>query len=219
MIVINNYFIIMSVILLINETFRLLPNESLSIEYKQFSCINNVQILLMSHLMITCLIEYLLHVHVIFPFHLVMILSCNSYWMRVRNMINNQFLEISDFDRYSLIIYALKKELKLIFVYVYITFLYTWLQLVNSNYTITYFNIIRWLIEASCLRQILLNTIFHYLLCIDDFLSVYNTYYFCTIASKIPLFILMRLAESQSNFFLNRLHTWHFNLFCDFSSQ
>ncbi len=70
-------------------------------------------------------------------------------------------------------IIVLKKEMKLIFVYVYIAFLYTWLQLVNSNYIVTYFNFLRWLIEASLLPQILIITLFVYFVCMEQTFSIY----------------------------------------------
>jgi hypothetical protein len=40
----DNYFIMMSRILLINDTFSLLRNQSFEIEYEQLSCIYNVKI-------------------------------------------------------------------------------------------------------------------------------------------------------------------------------
>jgi hypothetical protein len=53
----DNYFIIMSGILSINETFLLLPNQSLSIEYKLLSCISYMKLWLISHFIITRLVE------------------------------------------------------------------------------------------------------------------------------------------------------------------
>jgi hypothetical protein len=72
----DNYFIIMSRMLLINETFLLLRNQSLSIEYEQLSCISNVKIWIIIHFIIAFLIESLLsycfyvavHNDIILPF-------------------------------------------------------------------------------------------------------------------------------------------------------
>jgi hypothetical protein len=183
------------------------------------SCVSNMKIWLIIHFIITCLTENLLLGHIIVPVHLIMILFFNCYWRRISNVMNSNWLDIYDLDRYSLMIIVLKKEIKLIFVYVYIAFLYTWLQLVNSNYTVTYLNFLRWLIEASLLPQILIFTLFSYFLCIENFFEQYHLYYVPTIMIKIPLFVLMRYAEIQSDFFLNRLQTSLFDIFCYWPSK
>jgi hypothetical protein len=211
----------MSGILSIDETSILLPNQSLSIEYEPLSCNSNMKIWLIIHFIITRILEYFLYTQIFCSLQLMIMLFFYDYWSRVSNVLNSNWWNIYDLDRYSLMIIVLKKEMKLIFVYVYIAFLYTWLQLVNSNYTVTYFNFLRWLIEASLLPQILIIALFLYFLCMqeENFFFLYHMVYVPIIIVKVPLFILMRFAESQSNFFLNRLQTWLFYMFCYFASK
>jgi hypothetical protein len=209
-----------SEILSINETFILLSNQSLSIEYKPLSCVSNMKIWLIIHFAIIRILENFLYLQILCLLQWIMTLFFSDDWSRISNVLNSNWWNIYDQDRYSLMIIVLQKEMKLMFVYVYIAFLYTWLQLVNSNYTVTYFNFLRWLIEASLLPQILIIALFVYV-CMqeENFFFLYHIFYVPVIISKIPLFILMRFAESQSNFFLNGLQTWLFNMFCYSSSK
>lgn len=130
-----------------------------------------------------------------------------DYWKHVSYFIDGNWLEICHLDRYSLMIIVIKKELKLILVYVYIVFFYTWLQLVPSNYKVTYFNFLRWIIEGSFLPQTLFISFFFHVLCIEIFFETYHLLYVTTIVTKIPLFILMSYAEIQSDFFSQSVST------------
>jgi hypothetical protein len=181
----------MSGILSINQTFLLLPNQSLSIEYKQLSCVSYMKIWLILHFITTHFAESCLFMHIFFPFQLIMTLFFYPYWRRMRNIMDSNWLYIYDFnlDRYSLMIIVLKKEMKLIFVYVYIAFLYTRLQLVNSNYMVTYFNFLRWLIEASLIPQILIITLPLYFVCMEHFFDLYHAFY-------VPAIIINFLCSS-----------------------
>lgn len=203
-----------------NEIFLLLPNQSLSIEHEQLLCVSNTKIWLIIHFIITGSIETFLVMQIVFPLQVIMILYFNCYWERISNVIQSNWLNVYDLDIYSLMIIVLKKELKLIFVYIYFTFLYTWLQLVNSNYTVTYFNFLRWLIEASLVPRILITTLVPcYFVGIDigEFFEQYHLSYVPIIIIKIPLFVLMRFAESQSNFLLNEVEIFFFKKLCDLS--
>lgn len=137
-----------------------------------------------------------------------------SLWGRIINFMESNWIEMFDLDRYSLMVSVLKKEMKLIFVYVYICFLYTWFESVHNKYKVTYMNFLRWLIEASLIPQILIFNVVDYFLCTEDFFQLYHLNYIPTIIMKIPLFVLMRYAESQSDFFLNEFQTSLFNLYC-----
>ncbi len=202
----DKYFIIMNGILSLNETFLLLPNQSLSMEYKQLSCVSNIKLQLIIHFIITRGLESFF-LTTISMLHFIM----NS--RRINNIMGSNWLDIYDLDRYSLMIIVLKKEMKLIFVYVYIAFLYTWLQLANSNYTVTYFNFLRWLIEASLCPLILIFTLISFQ-SMEDFFDLYHTFYVPTIINKVPLFILMRFAEIQSDLYVNTLQILFFKVYC-----
>lgn len=204
----------MRTILMINETFLLLPNQSLSMEYKQLSCLSDMKVWLIVHFMTSRFIEYALIIPLIFSLNLILILFFFDYWKRMNDLISGNWRDIWELDRISLLIIVIKKELKLILIYVYIVFFYTWLQVVSNNHRITYFNCLRWFIEASYLPQTVFFTGICYCLCIDDFFSAYNLHYRPMIAMKVPLFILMRYAEIQSDFFVNRLQIYLFNICC-----
>jgi hypothetical protein len=207
----ENCFIIMSRMLLINETFFSLPNPSCSMEYKQFWCIYNMKFWLIIHFIVTRLIDTALLVNIILLLYWIMVLFFYRYLKHVNNFMESNWLDMYEEDTYSLMIIVLKKELKLIFVYVYISFFCTWLQLVNSSYTVTYLNFLRWLIEASFLPQILILSFLDYFLGTMNFFELYHLLYAPTIIIKIPLFILMRYAEIQSNFFINRFQISFFD--------
>lgn len=203
----------MSKVLLINETYLSLRNQSLSIEYEQFSCISNVKIWIIIHFIITLFIESFLFLIVSWSQY-IMMLFCHCYRTRIRNFMQSNWSDISDLDRYSLMLIVLKKEMILIFVYTYIAFLYTWLDLANNHYTLTYLNFLRWLIEASSLPYLSTITSFGYFLCVGSFPETYHLFYVPSIITKIPLFIWMRCAEIQSDVFLNRFQILLFNGFC-----
>jgi len=136
-------------------------------------------------------------------------MSYDSYW-----------LDISDLDGYSSMIIVLKAEMKLIFVYVYMAFLYTRLGLVNSNYTVIYLNFLRWLIEASLVPQVLIISLFLNFLSLEiDFCHEYDGLYVFMLIIKIPLFILMRYAERQSDFFINKYQAFLFKILCYWPSK
>ncbi len=213
----ENCFIKMDRVLLINEIFLSLPNQLLSIEYQQSSCVLNITIWLIIHFIITRLIDTYLLLHILVLFHVIMILIFYRYWRRIKNFLESNWSEIYDIDRYSLMIIVLKKEMKLIFVYVYVAFVYTWLQLLKSNYTVTYLNFLRWLIEAALIPQILIFALSGYFfLTTADFFQTYHLLYVPTIIIKVPLFILMRYTETQSDFFLNAFQISLFNRYCYF---
>jgi len=204
----------MNTILLINETFLLLPNQSLSIEYKQFSCVSNMKVWLIIHFIISRLVEYMLVLPFIMILSYIVILFFYDYWEHISDFIEGNWPDIWNLDRYSLIMIVMKKELRLILIYVYIVFLYTWLQLVNSNHRVTYFNFLRWFAEGSFLPQILFFTLIYYFLCVESFFEMYHLLYVPMIVTKIPLFVLMRYAEFQSDFFLNKWQISLFDTYC-----
>jgi hypothetical protein len=198
----------------IDETFLLLPNQSLSIEYKQISFVFNMKIWLIIHFITTCLIEILLLAPCLMLFFWTVTLFYYSYFERIGDFMESNWLYICHLDRCSLLIIVLKKEMKLIFVYVCIAFLYTWFELVNTNRTLTYLNFLRWFIEASLIPLILIFTVFQYcFVYIMDFFELYHIFYVSMIVVKVLLFVLMRYAESHSDFVINRFQMLLFNVF------
>jgi hypothetical protein len=111
----------MNKMLSINETFLFLPNQLLSLEYNELLCIPNMKIWLIVHFFITRLIESFLLMNIIFPLQLIMILFFRGYWRRIHNVMESNWVDVCHRDRYSLMIIVLKKDVKLIFVYVYVS--------------------------------------------------------------------------------------------------
>lgn len=203
----------MSKILLINETFLLLQNQTLSIECERLLCISNVKIWIIIHFIITLLMESFLFL-IVSVLQYIMMLFWDYYWRRIRNFMQSNWSNMYDLDRYSLMMIVLKKEMILIFVYSYIAFLYTWFDLGNSHYTLTYLNFLRWLIEGSSLPYLLTITLFGSFLCMESFLETYHLLYVPSIITKVPLFFLMRYAEIQSDVSLNSIQILLFDGFC-----
>lgn len=127
----------------INETFDLISNQPLPIDYKQFSCVYNIKTWLLIHFIIKYIIETFILVTIMHLLFEIAIFICNDYCHGILYALSSSWLVLDSSNRFSLMISVLKKEMKLIFVYVFITFLYTWFQFVNSNYTISYFNFLR----------------------------------------------------------------------------
>jgi hypothetical protein len=197
-----------------DQTLPSSPNQSLSIEEKQLLCISNVHIWLVIHLIMTRLIDFLFLLCLINQLSMILVSLSYHYLRNLCDLMGSSWLEICHLDDYSLMIIVLKKEMKLIFIYVYIAFFYTWLDLFNSNYRITFLNLIRWFIEGSLFPQIFFFAIIEYLLGIMCFFEIYHLLYFPTILIKVLLFILMRYAESQPHFFLNQFQIFLFNTYC-----
>ena len=206
----------MSKILLINETFFLLPNQSLSTEYKQLSCILNMKIWLIIHFIITRSIDAFFLSNIVLVYGIIMLFFFR-YLRRLNNFVRVNWLDLYNLHSYSAVITVLKNEMKLIFIYVYVAFLYTRLQLVNSNYTVTYLNFLRWLIEAASLPQILIFTFREHFFGLMNFFEVYHLFYVPTIINKIPMFILIRYAENQPDCFLNWFQISLFDMICYWS--
>ena len=187
--------------LLMNEIYFLLLNQSSSIEYQTFICVSNMKIWLSIYFTVTRLIDFGLLVHIMYLYVMTM-LFFRRYQIPLNDFLINNWFDVHHLDQYSLMIIVLKKEIKLIFVYICIIFLYAWLQLVNSNYRVTYFNFRRWLIEASLLPQVLAVALLpSYLTDLMIFFQMYHIFYVPFVIMKVPLFILLRYAEIQSDFF------------------
>lgn len=79
-------------ILLINEILLSLPNQSLSIEYQQLSCIHNMKIWLIIHFIITRFIDTYLFMCILVLFDVIVMLISYRYWRRIKNFSGNQLV-------------------------------------------------------------------------------------------------------------------------------
>lgn len=112
-------------------------------------------------------------------------------------------------------ILVLEKEIKVTFIYVSMCFVYAWLDLVSSNYKITYVNFVRWLIEASLLPLTLIATLLHNFSWTENFFVVYQLCYLPSLIIKFPVLVLMRYAEYQPQFSINTIVASIFDVFCN----
>lgn len=205
--------------LLINETFLLLANKSFKIDHQHLSCINNLKIWLIIHFMTTIVMEFLI-LHIIILIYSIIISFFYCYWRNIHHFLESNWLYIYHLDTYSLMRIVLKKEMQLILTYISIAFLYTRFPLSDRKNILTYFNFLRWLIEASLLPQILiLALINYYFICPENFFHLYHSFYITIVMTRIPLFFFMRYAEIQPNFFLNEFQKIFFNVFCYLPSK
>jgi hypothetical protein len=180
------------------------------------SCIVNTKLWLLIHLIVVKFIELsIYYTEIIFPFLSVIILFSSRRWNGIRIIImDNDWLNpyVQEGNPYFIL---LKQEIKLILIYVCFSIVYKWLQFSNSNYTITLLNILRWLIEASNVPLPLLYTIIfsqsHF---IENFFKYYEFFYVLIIILKLPLFFMMRYAESDSDYIVNDLQMFLLNKFC-----
>jgi hypothetical protein len=77
----------------------------------------------------------------------------------------------------------------------------------NSDYSITSMNFHRWLIKGSFAPSLIRSLFVCYIGCIDNIFDEHQPLYIIAIILKVPLFFVMRYAESQPDFFLNNLET------------
>ena len=111
---------------------------------------------------------------------------------------------------------VLKKEIILVSVYVLFAFMYKWLALVHDENVITSMNIYQWSIEATFAPLIFAST--YCCSFIGDELGTNQLYghyqYRFIIMLKIPLFVLMRCAETYGSFFINEWRVSFFHSLC-----
>lgn len=128
----------------------------------------------------------------------------------------DNWLDMCDLDENLLTMTVVVKELMLVSTYVYISLSYAWLRLVNSYYEVTYFNFLRWVIEASYLfPRALIRSLVDYVLFGENIFASYFYFYKLTVIIKMVLFFWMRYAEAHPDFFLNEFQLRLFKIFCD----
>lgn len=202
--------------LTMNETYS---NELSSISNQQMSCYINRKVWILTHLSLKYFVEMnVVYIYLILPCILLVLLVYNPNWYRLfRIIFENYYLRINHEEEekeriflYSIIL--LIKEAILIYVYVCFAFMYHWLVSVQDQIEITSMTFYLWSVEASYLPNILILTC--YFETIDNFLRQYRSFTLIAILIKVPVFVLMRHAESEQNFFLNDAKAHFFYTFC-----
>lgn len=203
----------MTTIFLINQTLLLLPNQSLSIEYKQFSCLSNITVRLIIHLVASRIVE---HVHFSPLVAILCHLRIMSFYCDRRDpghSMTSYWTDIHHPDRYSIITIVMKKEFQLILVYACAVLFGTWLGIINNNDRIRYFYIVQWFVETSFLPEICIVTVLDYFLS-NDFFEMYYRLYVPMIRMKIFFFIFMRINQWESFWIFDTLEKFLFDVYC-----
>lgn len=203
----------MTTVFLINKTLLLLPNQSLSIEYKQFSCHSSITVWLIIHLITSRVAEFIFLTPVVVCLFNIRLLCFYHHRRDSDHSIVRDWVDIRDRNRYSILIIVMKKEFKLILTYGCIAFVSSWLQVINKDYRITYLNIVRWFVESSFLPEMLIITVLDYFLGGDCFEMHYSSFV-PMIRMKILFFILMRFIESDSPCTIDRIEKSLFDIYC-----
>ena len=202
--------------LTMNETYS---NEFSSFSNQQMPCYINRNVWILTHWSLKYSVELsIVYVYLILSCILLVLLVFNPNWYRLfRIIFENYYLRINHAEEekeriflYSIIL--LIKEAILISVYVFFAFMYHWLVLVHDQIEITSMTFYLWSVEASHLPNILISTC--YFGTIDNFLLLYRSFTLFAILIKVPVFVLMRYAESEKNFFLNNAKAHFFYTFC-----
>lgn len=200
----------------INEIFVASLNKSSLIEDKYVPCIFNAEVWLLIHFIVVRFVELVIYFgEIIIPVLSVIIFFSSRRWICIRIVvIDNNWLNpyVQEGNPHIIL---LKQEIKLILIYVCFSIVYTWLGFSNSNYTISLLNILRWLIEASNVPLALLYTsILSDSEFIKNFFKYYQLFYFFILILKLPLFFIMRRAETDSDYIVNDLQMFFLNKFC-----
>lgn len=188
------------------------------------SCYRNGEVWLMSHLTVTYSIELTcVYIYIMFFITLAVLLVYNPNWYdSVRIIYENYYFRLDhdeEGDIQLIFIYSIGfviKEVLLILIYVLLSYVYTWLVLVDDKNAITSMNFYRWLVEASHLPKSI-STIYS-IGTVDNFIRVYRSFTLMALLMKIPVFVLMRWAETQKNFFLNDINAYCFSKLCELYS-
>jgi hypothetical protein len=202
--------------LTINET---LLNRLSSIEDKQMSCYINAEVWILTHWSLTYFIELtFLYIYLILSCILFVLLVYNPNWIRLfDNIFQSYYLRLhhEEDEKERIFLYAigvLIKETILISIYVFFAFIYNWFVLVHDKVEITSMKFYQWLVEASYIPIVLSST--YCFGTIDNFVRQYRLFALVAILIKVPLFVLMRYAETENNFFINNLKADFFYTWC-----
>ncbi len=183
-------------------------------------CHDNVKFWLFIHFISARIIECMFFIEIVFPIVLIIIAFGFGLRNHLSYVIKNWLFTYEPEEGYSYLINIFKREIILILVYVYLSFLYTWIVLGNTYNTITHLTFLRWLMEALFIPIVFFVTIFaYYVQYIENVFDLYEASYGFVIILKVPLFVLMRYADYQPDSIVNRLQYQIFRWFCYSSSE
>jgi hypothetical protein len=215
-------FSIIITVLSMNETLSLSSSsiQLMIMSNKRMTCLISTRSRLQNHFTVVTLIQMFfvsLNAGFICGFGILYIASSRFRYMCDIIQSNIRLGSCSPFIRYTYLAIVLIKEVLLVSVYILSCCIYHWLGLSNSGTQVTWIKIRSWCVEATCIPFLCLAFLFEYSVGQINFVfDEHQTYYFLMIFMKLPLFFIMRFAESQSSFFLNHLELFLLQKTCEF---
>jgi hypothetical protein len=207
-------------VLSMNETFSLFPIQLMIMGSKRMACLISMRSRLQNHFTVVSIIQLyfsIFNVSFICGFAILFIISSRFRYICHIIQSNIRLGSCSPFKRYTYLAIVLIKEVLLMFVYIISCCIYHWLGLSNSGAQVTWIKVRQWCVEATCVPFLCLAFLLEYSIGQTNLIfDEHQSYYFVMIFMKLPVFSIMRFAESHSNFFLNHLELFLHRKTCEF---
>ena len=214
-----SFFIIISV-LSMNETLSLFSIELMKMNNKRMKCLISTRSHLHNHYSVVAMIQMyfaIFNISFICGFMILFIISTRFRSICHIIQSNIHWVSCSPSRRYTYLAIVLIKEVLLMFVYILSSCIYHWLGLSNSGRQVTWIKVCQWCVEATCIPFLYLAFLFEYSVGQTNLIfDEHQTYYFAMISVKLPLFFIMRFAETRSNFVLNHFELFLLRKTCEF---
>jgi hypothetical protein len=206
--------------LLMNETLSLFSVQLLVIDNERMRCLVSMQSRLENHFTVVSIIQMLFaSIYIALLTVPMFLLIFSSRFRYIYHIIksNIRLRSYSPLQRYSYIAVVLVKEVLLMFVYILFCCIYQWYGLSNNATHVTWIQIRRWFVEATCVPYLCFCFLIEYSVGRPNIIfDEHQSYYIAVILVKLPVFFVMRFAESQSGFFLNRFELFLLQKKCEF---
>ena len=200
-----------------NETLSLFSVQLLVIANNRMRCLTSMQSRLQNHFTVVSIIQMLfagIYIASLIVFVFLFIFSIRFRYIFHYIQSNIRLRSYSPLKRYSYISIVLVKEVLLIFVYILFCCMY---ELSNNGTYITWIKIRRWFVEATCVPYLYFAFLVEYSVGQTNIIfDEHQSYYIALILVKLPVFFVMRFAESQPDFFLNNFELFLLQKRCEF---
>jgi hypothetical protein len=197
-----------------NETYALLNHGLALNEDKHMLCIINTEFRV--HMAVSLVIAItFLQFYIIIGFLCIFIFIRNPPWyFSIRAILVNNLSWMFE-ERYSSLLRLSIVEMILTLIYMFFAFMFMQFGLSNPDHGVTSRDLTHWFVEASPYMVIFFAVFCQY--CDewdDDVSNNYPIFAILGILMKIPVFVLMRYAERESDSFINEFKFSVFDIFC-----
>lgn len=202
------------------ETYQPLHAQWLSSEDKQMTSTSSTSVWLISHSTIVlalqlCIVSF--YIFVTF-WKLLLYIFSRKFGNVMRSLHEttgwSRHLQVPEQMSSTALI---MRQMALIFTYLLLAFTLKWFRFVVQDSPITSMDVYRWLLEASLMPLTLCDYLLsHYISLDDEVICETQSCFVMEISIRVPLFILMRFAESKSNFFVNVFEAHLVDSLCKF---